>query len=205
MLPVQFLGEGKQVICNNLIAQQQGIYPRAYYFAGMNAKEVFDEFISQSVFRLNENTPRIKKCFDEMTEEELWQRPNDVSNSAGNLVLHLCGNITQYIISALGNNEDIRARDEEFAARGGMGKAELFKKLEDTVAKATAVMKSATGEALMQAYSVQGFTYTGIGIIIHVVEHYSYHTGQMAFWTKMLKSKDLGFYAHIDLNVKNRH
>ena len=51
--------------------------------------------------------------------------------------------------------------------------------------------------------SVQGFQLSGIGIVVHVVEHYSYHTGQISFWTKQLKNKDLRFYAGLDLNVQN--
>lgn len=160
-------------------------------FSPAGIEEMFREFEKEGV--------------DELAEDEVWQRPNNASNSVANLILHLCGNITQYIISALGNEEDKRTRDEEFAAREGAGKAELFDKLEHTLVKASSVINNATGEDLMKAYSVQGFSYTGIGIIIHVVEHYSYHTGQIAFWTKLLKGKDLGFYANIDLNVRNRH
>ena len=51
--------------------------------------------------------------------------------------------------------------------------------------------------------SVQGFNFSGIGILVHVVEHLSYHTGQIAFYTKQLKNEQLGFYGDIDLNVKN--
>lgn len=162
------------------------------------------EFKSQSIHRIELNTPRIVKCLAELTEEEVWQRPNDVSNSIGNLILHLCGNIRQYAISSLGGKEDTRERDKEFSATGGYTKAELLNKLETTVAEAIQTIKDSTEENLLLVRSVQGFTYSGIGIIVHVTEHYSYHTGQIVFWTKLLKNKDMGFYAGMNLNIKNK-
>lgn len=161
------------------------------------------EFIEQSIIRMEENTPRIAQCLGELTEEEIWKRPNVSSNSVGNLVLHLCGNIRQYIIANLGNQPDIRTRDAEFATEGGVDKAALLEKITTTTNEATAVIRSLSLEDLMKERSVQGFEQTGINSIIHVVEHYSYHTGQIVFWTKLLKDIDLGFYAGMDLNVKN--
>ncbi|WP_234567620.1 DinB family protein [Rhodohalobacter sp. 614A] len=170
----------------------------------MSNSALTDEIIDHAVYRLNENTPRIKKCLDQLTEEEIWKRPNESSNSVGNLILHLCGNITQYTISSLGGKKDSRKRDMEFDTRGGYSKAELFEKLSSTVDEAVEVIKNLNEDALMKIRSVQGFEYSGVGNIIHVVEHYSYHTGQIAFWTKLLKDQDLGFYDGVDLNAKNK-
>lgn len=170
----------------------------------MTKSKVANELIEHAVFRLEENTPRIKKCLDELTEEEVWKRPNASSNCVGNLVLHLCGNIRQYTISSLGEKVDNRERDREFDTKGGFSKAELFEKLSSTVDEAVEVIQNLEEEKLLKERSVQGFEYSGVGNIIHVVEHYSYHTGQIAFWTKLLKDKDLGFYAGVDLNVKNQ-
>ncbi|HEX5171903.1 MAG TPA: DinB family protein [Cyclobacteriaceae bacterium] len=161
------------------------------------------ELISQAIARLQENTPKIKRCLDELTEEEIWQKPNPSSNSVGNLILHLCGNITQYILSSLGGVEDKRERDREFLVDGGLNKKELIEKLTLTVNDAALVIRRLDKEDLLRIRSVQGYNLSAIGIIIHVVEHYSYHTGQIIFWTKLLKDKDLGFYANIDLNKKN--
>lgn len=163
------------------------------------------EFISQSVFRLTENTGRIVKCLDEIEETQIWERPNENSNSIGNIILHLCGNIRQYAISSLGNTEDVRKRDKEFSIKEGFDKKELSAKLKNTVDEAVVIIENLTEAELIKLYSVQGFNLSGIGIIIHVTEHFSYHTGQIAFWVKILKNKDLGFYANIDLNVKNRN
>ena len=162
------------------------------------------EFISQCIHRLNLNTSRIEKCLEQLSEKEVWQRPNQASNSIGNLILHLCGNITQYVISSIGNNPDERLRDAEFAADGGYTKQELLDRLRQTVGEATTILQHLVEADLMKVHSVQGFEYTAIGSIIHVVEHYSYHTGQIAFWTKCLKNEDLGFYAGMDLNKRNK-
>ena len=159
------------------------------------------EFKVQIIQRMEENTPRIERCLAELNDIEIWQRPNASSNSVGNLILHLCGNIRQYAISSLGRQEDHRQRDAEFAAREGLGKTELLEKLKKTVAEALETIRSADDEEMMRVRMVQGFEMSGIGIAVHVCEHYSYHTGQVAFWVKLLKDKDLGFYANIDLNV----
>ena len=169
----------------------------------MSRSDLTNELIQQAIFRLNENTPRIEKCLNQLTEEDVWKRPNDSSNSVGNLILHLCGNITQYIISSLGDQEDLRERDKEFETTGGYTKSELLEKLMLTVDQAVEVIRNMDEESLMEIRSVQGFTYSGVANIVHVVEHYSYHTGQIAFWTKLLKDTDLGFYDGVDLNVKN--
>lgn len=163
-----------------------------------------DEFINQSVYRINENTKRILKSLQEIDETETWQRSNENSNSIGNIILHLCGNIRQYIISSLGETEDVRLRDAEFAAKDGFNKSELLAKLNGTINDAIRVIESTDEKRLLKVYSVQGFDLSGIGIIIHVTEHYSYHTGQIAFWIKQLKNKDLGFYAGLNLNMKNK-
>jgi uncharacterized damage-inducible protein DinB len=162
------------------------------------------EITKRAIQHFRENTERIIKCLDMLTEEDIWKRPNASSNSVGNQVLHLCGNITQYVISSLGQREDKRERDKEFATTSGYSLSQLIKMLSDTTSEAIMVFETTTPEELMRVRQVQGFTYTGIAVVMHVVEHYSYHTGQIAFWTKLLKDTSLGFYDNIDLNVKNQ-
>jgi len=166
-------------------------------------KKFIEEFIGQAIHWIDENTQKLATCVQELNDSEIWKRPNLHSNSVGNIILHLCGNMRQYAISSLGNSKDVRERDKEFSADGGYSGAELFKKLTDTVEQAKKIIQSTTEEELLRERKVQGYTHSGIGIILHVTEHYSYHTGQIIFWTKLLKDKDLGFYAGIDLNVKN--
>ena len=100
------------------------------------------EFIAQSFFRMEENNERIEKCLAMLTEEEVWKKPNQSSNSIGNLILHLCGNIRQYITSSLGNIEDNRKRDLEFSTTKGFTKKELLKKIISTVEEANNTLKN---------------------------------------------------------------
>lgn len=164
---------------------------------------VGNEFISHALFRLAENTPRVANCLHELSEEQVWQRPNQASNSIGNLVLHLSGNITQYILSGLGGQKDERIREMEFTISGGLSKGELMGLLGDVVSESAGIIKQLSDEQLLKLYRVQGFELSGLGIVMHVVEHYSYHTGQIAYCTKQKTNQDLNFYANVDLDVKN--
>lgn len=165
--------------------------------------QIAEEIKMAALYRMDENSRMIALALTEITDAEMWQRPNGISNSIGNQILHLCGNITQYAVSSLGGTLDTRNRDAEFSAVEGLSKNELLNRLETTVLKAKEVITNCSHEDLVRYRVVQGFNLTGIGIIMHVVEHYSYHTGQIAFWVKQLKNKPLGFYEGIDLNEKN--
>jgi uncharacterized damage-inducible protein DinB len=169
----------------------------------MEQKDFITEFREQANYRLDESTRMLTKCFQELEETDIWKRPNPSSNSVGNLILHLCGNMTQYAISSLGESSDIRNRDREFAADSGYPKSRLLEMLIEVVDRVKNNIRYCSAKQLSTSRKVQGFNLTGIGIVIHVVEHYSYHTGQIAFWTKILKDKDLKFYDGIDLNIKN--
>ena len=164
---------------------------------------IHQEFIDNACYRMDESLRMIDKCFSQLTEEQVWIKPNDVANSIGNLILHLCGNITQYGISSLKDLEDKRNRDVEFETESGYSKKELLEKLTSTVNEAKSSFKTSEKSNLLRRRKVQGFEFSGIGNIVHVVEHFSYHTGQIALWTKILNGKDLGFYEDFDLNIKN--
>ena len=168
-------------------------------------QELIREFINHSINRLEENTKKVSQCFDELDEKDIWIHPNESSNSIGNLTLHLCGNIRQYIISSMGGNEDIRERDLEFSTQGGLTKSELLGKLTAIINEAKSIINDSDSGSLLKVRSVQGYEYSGLGIIYHVVEHFSYHTGQVIFFTKLLKNKDMAFYAGINLNKKNKN
>lgn len=166
-------------------------------------ERIREEFVQNCLYRLDESTRMNAIAFDQLTEEDIWKRPNESLNSVGNLILHLCGNITQYVISSLGESEDDRDRDLEFSTTSGYTKAALLEKLTETVELAKRVVNDASIEQLVRKREVQGFYFSGLGVVLHAVEHYSYHTGQIAFWTKQLKNTDLGFYDGINLNIKN--
>ncbi len=161
------------------------------------------EFIEQTLKSIDENTSKIKACIKQLDEKDIWFRHNEHVNSVGNILLHLCGNIRQWIISSLGGAPDIRERDLEFSTMGGFTKEELTTRWQDTMQEAVTVITDASPENLLRRREVQGSAHSGIGIIIHVTEHYSYHTGQIIFLTKLYKNIDMGFYAGTDLNKHN--
>lgn len=161
------------------------------------------ELIKQCAVVIREDTAKIIRCLDKLGEKDVWISPNEHLNTIGNLILHLCGNIRQYIISSLGKSEDIRERALEFSTRGGYRKNELIKQLQDTIEKALAVIQDSTGDELLRERIVQGTMHSGVGIVVHVTEHYSYHTGQIIFLTKLFKNIDLNFYPSADLNKRN--
>jgi uncharacterized damage-inducible protein DinB len=161
------------------------------------------EFIEQSLKSIDENTSKIKACMKQLDEKEIWFRHNEHVNSVGNIILHLCGNIRQWIISSLGGAPDIRERDLEFSTIGGFTITDLTAKWQDTMREAKTIIAQASPENLLRRRVVQGSEHSGISMVIHVTEHYSYHTGQIIFLTKLYKNIDMGFYTGIDLNQKN--
>ncbi len=168
-----------------------------------NLSRFQSEFIENSCYRMDESLRMVKISLTKISEEQLWQKPNTSLNSIGNLILHLCGNMTQYGMASLNEIEDERKRDLEFSTGGGYTKEELLEKLESTITKVKATLQNVSLERLLALKQVQGFEFSGIGNIIHVVEHFSYHTGQIAFWVKQLNNEQLGFYEGHDLNTKN--
>ena len=154
-------------------------------------------------YRMQESVRMIEKSLAQLNDDEIWEKPNSQLNSMANLLLHLSGNIRQYIISSLGERPDIRQRDQEFSQAQDQTKSALLKEFKTTIEEATAVIENCREDQLLKKREVQGFELDGLGIIIHVVEHLSYHTGQIAFWVKYRKEKDLGFYEGQDLNSLN--
>lgn len=166
-------------------------------------KQFQEEFVKNACFRMDESLRMVEISLKKVSEQQVWQKPNDSLNSIANLILHLCGNMTQYGISSLKEVEDNRNRDMEFSTTGGYTKDQLLKKLKATVEEVQATFQHIALQRLLQTKQVQGFNFSGIGNIIHVVEHFSYHTGQIAFWVKQLHNEQLGFYDGFDLNVPN--
>jgi len=163
------------------------------------------QFKEEAIHYFSLNFPRIQNCLSHLSEEELWHTPNESTNSVGNLLLHLCGNITQYILSGIGGAADERERDLEFSQKGNYTKKELADKIKEVLEASEAVIGSMTEEQLMQQYHLQGFELSGYSVVIHVVEHLSYHMGQIALLTKLMHNKDLDFYAGLDLNIHNEN
>ncbi|MEQ9299187.1 MAG: DinB family protein [Cyclobacteriaceae bacterium] len=165
-------------------------------------QSISDLWVKEVNYRLfEESVPRIKKCLDQLTEEEVWKRPNENLSSIGNLTLHLMGNVTQYITHAIGGATDDRIRDAEFSTSVSYRKSELTAKLDTFEAEVRDALTRFQPADLDRLFKIQGFDLTGIGVLTHVVEHFSYHTGQITWYTKFLKNKDMGYYGGLDLNV----
>ncbi len=143
---------------------------------------------------MQEYLPWLRACLAVLSDAEAWWRPNETSNSVGNLILHLCGNITQWVIHGIGGAADSRQRPAEFAARESCSKAELLQKLEATLAEVDAVLAKLPIAKLAEPRVIQGFNVTVLGAVFHVVEHFSYHTGQIIYLTKMRTGEDLKFW-----------
>jgi uncharacterized damage-inducible protein DinB len=137
--------------------------------------------------------PRILACLELLSPEQLWWRANEASNSVGNLVLHLTGNVRQWIISGLGGATDERQRDREFSEHGPLPRRVLAGRLRNTVREACRCLHGLSAEDMARVYIIQKFRVTGMEAVFHVAEHFSHHAGQIILLTKMATGRDLKF------------
>jgi len=152
-------------------------------------------FLAQTrQFLLNEYLPKIEECLASLTDQDIWWRANEKSNSIGNLLLHLSGNARQWIVSGLGGAADHRIRQIEFDERSLILKKDLLARLKDTLSEVDTVLAQFDEARLLDPYRIQNCDVTALEAIFHVVEHFSMHTGQIILLTKMLGEKDLRFY-----------
>ena len=129
-----------------------------------------------------------------VSDQQIWWRANEQSNSIGNLLLHLSGNVRQWIVTGLGGATDVRDRDSEFAQRDAIPRDELLAKLKETLREADATLSAFDADKLLDLYRIQGFEESALDAILHVVEHFSMHTGQIILMSKMFAEVDLEFY-----------
>ena len=160
-------------------------------------------FLEFSNNRLQLFTSRIADCIGRLSHERIWARGSENENSIGNLVLHLCGNVQQWIVSGVGGESDVRDRDSEFAALGGLNARELQQRLETTILMAAAVIRTLPASRLPEMITVQNYQKTVLEVIYTAVEHFAQHTGQIIFATKMLTGRDLGYYKHLNRPADN--
>lgn len=141
--------------------------------------------------------PRLRTCVESLSDEQIWWRPNPASNSIGNLVLHLNGNMRQWLVDSFNRRPDHRDRPAEFAADGTLAGPALLEKLGATVDEGLAVLGRLTEADLLAPMEIQGYHVTGFAAVYQVVEHFGLHYGQIAYITKMLRDHDLGFYREL--------
>ncbi len=162
---------------------------------------VFENILYECKRRLKEESlARIIQCIDRLNEEQLWYSPNKNTNSVGILVLHLCGNIQQYICATLGNEKDERDREAEFNPKTKPSKTELKTRINKTISEAITHIEALSTKNLTHPIPVQCFEESPISILIHVIEHTSYHVGQISWITKSLLNTDLQYYGDLPLD-----
>ncbi|HLZ00240.1 MAG TPA: DinB family protein [Candidatus Angelobacter sp.] len=160
-----------------------------------NTASIFLEFSRWKL--LEQYWPRLRECVASLTEEQVWWRPNDQSNSAGNLLLHLNGNVRQWLVASFNRLHDSRDRPAEFGERGGVPVSVLLERLGATMQEAGAVLARLTEADLVAMYDIQGYRVSGLHAVYQVVEHFGMHYGQILYITKILRGEDLGFYREL--------
>jgi uncharacterized damage-inducible protein DinB len=152
-------------------------------------------FLERSRYYLGVEYPaKLRRALLAIPTDKLWWRPNEAANSAGNLMLHLSGNVRQWVVSGIGGASDVRARNTEFAAVEGENAAELLERLEKTLSEADAVLAALSARTLGESRDIQGRHTTVFAAIYHVVEHFSTHTGQIILLAKILAPGAISFY-----------
>jgi uncharacterized damage-inducible protein DinB len=145
---------------------------------------------------------RLRSCVEELTDEQVWWRPNAACNSVGNLLLHLNGNVTQWLVASFNRLDDQRDRPAEFQEREHLSGTALIERLDATMKEAAQVLARLSPEELAGTYRIQGYTVKGLDAVYQVVEHFGMHYGQVLYINKTLRGEDLGF--HRELNKTGR-
>jgi uncharacterized damage-inducible protein DinB len=159
------------------------------------ACELFVDFSRNKL--LNQYWPRLRKAVEPLSLEQIWWRPNEASNSIGNLLLHLNGNVWQWLVASFNQLEDKRDRPAEFNATGDLSASDLLDRLGQTIDEAAKVFARLTPGQLLATMHIQGYTVTGLAAVYQVVEHFGLHYGQIVYITKMQEGRDLGFYSEL--------
>ena len=161
-------------------------------FEMITKAEIVQEF-ELRVF--DESYPRVYKCLSLINQDQLWDSPNSNVPAIGCLVLHLCGNARQWILSGIGDDKDNRNREDEFIIHHNIRKSDFIFLLENLKVQLKNCLQNMPEDILLQRKKIQGYDVTGFSAIIHVIEHFSYHTGQITTLTKIYVDKDTGYYS----------
>ena len=151
---------------------------------------------------LNQYWPRLRRAVEPLTDDQIWWRPNEASNSIGNLILHLNGNVGQWLVASFNRLDDTRNRPVEFSERQHVPGALLVEKLGATMQRASDVLSSLTPADLAATFHIQGYTVSGLHAVYQVVEHFGLHYGQIVYIAKSLRGEDLGYYRELDKTGK---
>jgi hypothetical protein len=152
---------------------------------GMTADELASVMGTETGKELASALSRIEHCLNQLSEEQIWYRSQPSLNSIGNLMLHLCGNVRQWIIAGVGGAVDVRHRPAEFAERGPVPKEQLLRKLEILVREAKEVLGRVTARQLLETRRIQGSEVTGLAAILDSVSHFRGHTQEIIHMTRL--------------------
>ena len=156
-------------------------------------------FISRSRYWLTKEYPiKLRHCVNALPRDAVWARPSKGSNSVGNLLVHLTGNVTEWILGGVGRQSIKRHRASEFAQTEGADAGTLLDNLEAVLRDADSVLAGLTVEDLERSIVIQDRDTTVLGAIYHVVEHFSMHTGQIILMTKVQAPGEIRFYEDAD-------
>ncbi len=134
---------------------------------------------------------KIERCLEALTDEDVWWRPNEESNSIGNLLMHLNGSTRMWIVSGVGGATDLRERQQEFDERALIASAELIANLRATLEETDKVLANVEGKMLLERRQVRDSNVTVLEAIFHAVEHFAMHAGQIIMLAKMRAKRDL--------------
>jgi hypothetical protein len=134
---------------------------------------------------LEDRTDRIKHCLGQLDDAQVWWRPHESMNSIGNLVLHLCGNLRQWVVSGVGDAPDVRDRPAEFSERGPIPRDELIRRLDAVAAEAEAALAALDESSLLEPRRIQGFDETVMAAVWDSLTHLSGHTQEIVYVTRL--------------------
>jgi len=148
--------------------------------------DVAKRFIAESRgFLASDYLPKLERCLEVLSDEDVWWRANDASNSIGNLLLHLNGSTRAWIVGVAGGVPSARNRQQEFDEREHIPRAELLSRLKGTLAEVDAVLARLDVDVLLEQRPAREEKVTVLLAIYHAVEHFSMHTGQIIMLAKM--------------------
>lgn len=144
-------------------------------------------FLDESrAFLTREYMPRIEHCLDALTDEQIWHRSNGASNSIGNLMLHLSGSSRYWATEVIGREPIGRVRQREFDERGPVPRERLMDGLRASVEEVDRRLANLPESALLETRKHHDEESTVLWCVYHIVEHFSYHTGQILSMTKAM-------------------
>lgn len=159
-----------------------------------DATGLLREFVDSAAAKLHSDLAQVRRCARLLSDEQAWRRENEFCNSVANLLLHLTGNVRQWVLQGVGGENFTRDRPAEFAARGPAPVEPILAELERVVRGAAATIAALAPEQLARRCSIQGYDVSAMQAVLHVVEHFSFHTGQIVHITKTIRPCDLSRY-----------